>query len=79
MRRGPDLHLTIRGDLMLLKGWEAQRCARLVAPDYQPAQFSPSGSGWVLPVHHLGDVLAYAQSCSLFAVVTDQRRDKASA
>ena len=78
MKRGPDLHATIRGELLLLKGWHAQRCASMVAPDYQPAEFSPAGSGWVIPASCLPDVLAYAQSAHLLAVVTDQRRQEAS-
>ena len=71
MTGGPAVYVTLRGDLALVRGVEAERAAHLVSPPENLPQWSPGGRGWVIPAALVSDVLAYAQDAHLLAVVSD--------
>jgi hypothetical protein len=68
----PPLVATVRGELMLLRGQEAERSSRLI--DAAGRQWSPSGRGWVVSAALLADLLALAQADHFFVVISEERR-----
>jgi|GEM_PF-2780415 len=68
----PDLFVTTRGSQALLRGVEAQRIARLVAPEGHPPRWTDLGRGWVIPADRIDDAVAYAQHAHLLAITTRQ-------
>jgi hypothetical protein len=70
----PTVYVTIRGDLALVRGDDAERVATMVCTD---PPWSRSGRGWVIPAAAAVDVVAYAQSAHLLAVVSDVTEDQA--
>jgi hypothetical protein len=71
--RRPGLFVTVREPKLLLRGEEAERTARLLADGSGPA-WSRRGRGWVLESDRLPDVLAFASTGHILAVVSDESR-----
>jgi hypothetical protein len=68
-RGGPQLYVTLRTNNALVRGSEAQHICRQVGAE---PTWSDYGRGWVIPADKAHDVLAYAQSSHMLAVVTDE-------
>jgi hypothetical protein len=68
VRAGPDLYLTVHGERLLARGAEAQHACRMVGGD---PRWSDRGRGWVVGSRFLPDLLAWAQSGHLLAIVSD--------
>ena len=76
-KSAPDLYVTIRGALALLRGPEAERATRVALGD-GAGTWSRSGRGWVIAAGAVPDVLAWAQASRLLAAVSQDRPGEAS-
>ncbi len=68
-RGGPSIYVTVRGDLALVRGWEAERGVRMISD--VSLGWSDAGRGWVIPASAVADLLAYGQQNHLLIVVSD--------
>lgn len=71
-RTAPDLYVTVRGDLALVRGPGAERAVRMALVE-GAASWSRSGRGWVIEAADVPDVLAWAQSSRLLAVISQEQ------
>ena len=67
---GPDVYVTVRGDLALVRGWAAERAVRMTSGDVL-APWSDAGRGWVIDAATVPDVVAYCQSSRWLVVISD--------
>jgi hypothetical protein len=59
--------------LALVRGPEARRTCRLLAPEDCPPRWSAAGRGWVVPVSVVADLQAYAQMIHTYITVSTRQ------
>jgi hypothetical protein len=59
--------------MALVRGPEAKRTCRLLAPENCPPRWSASGRGWVVPMSVVADLRAYAQYLHHYVTVSTRQ------